>query len=383
MALHTAKSDAERDKRSMQAAFLRARHNFSQEEIGHVLGDLSQSYVSRLLSRAVEMGWLVTEMHFNERDISPELMQELRELTEPKRLSDLFKQVAGRTGSAMPNVRVFDSGSEASTAGAFDLRCRRFGKTAAGRIDELLRRSRAVGVTWGRTVSALIDGLVAAHRSYNLKEPITFAPVSAELIQLASPEYSSSLLAERLSNLVNGSSGERLRITGIPAYIPRRYDLQKSKAIREYLLDSASYRRIFSGDDPLVNQLDTLITSVGSSERPLGGAFGEVLTAGDISADELKSIIDGDIGGILVDRPGISADQQSKLNELNAMWTGITMANLNHIARRARQTGGVGVVAVAIGRERAGVIKELIRKEVLNELIIDWDLANSLERLMT
>lgn len=373
---------SERDRRAQQAAYLRARHNFSQEEIGKLLGGVSQSHVSRLLGHAAEMGWLVTELRFNDHGVSSEAMREIEHLLEPRRLVSRFDDIRSRTGRMTPNVRVFDSGSESPTVGAFDIRCRRFGRSAAGRLEELLRRSHAVGVTWGRTVSSLIDGLAATNRSYRGDRQVVFAPVSAELITLAAPDYSSTLLAARLNTLFNDGEGEKLRLGGVPAYIPRRYGAAKTQAIREYLLDAASYRRIFAGESPLVDRIDTVITSVGSSGRPLGGAMEEVLSAADVSAAELKSLIAGDVGGILIPRPGASKEDVRQVDELNGMWTGITRERLARIALRSPGIGGAGVVVAAIGRERAGIVAELIQLEMINELIIDWDLANALEKLM-
>jgi DNA-binding transcriptional regulator LsrR (DeoR family) len=370
---------SERDRRAQQAAYLRARHNFSQEEIAKLLGGVSQSHVSRLLAHATDMGWLVTELRFNERNLSAEAMREIQHLLEPRRLVARFEDIRKRTGRMTPSVRVFDSGSESPTSGAFDIRSRRFGRSAAGRLEELLRASSTVGVTWGRTVSSLIDGLAAANRSYRNDKEIIFAPVSAELITLAAPDYSSSLLAARLNNLLNNGEGEKLRLGGVPAYIPRRYQAAKAQAIREYLLDAASYRRIFAGENPLINRLDTVITSVGSADRPLGGAMEEVLSAADITAAELKALIAGDVGGILIPKPDLLADGVRQVDELNAMWTGITKEHLSRIAIRSAGVGGAGIIVAAIGRERAGVVSEMIRLEMINELIIDWDLANALE----
>lgn len=383
MSNHDEGSAKERDKRAQQAAYLRARHNFSQDEIGRLLGGVSQSHVSRLLTHATDRGWLVTELHFNERNISAEALREIQHLMEPRRLVARFEEIRMRTGRMTPNIRVFDSGSESPTSGAFEIRCRRFGRSAAGRLEELLRQSSAVGLTWGRTVSSLIDGLAATNRSHRPDKPIIFAPVSAELITLAAPDYSSSLLAARLNGLFNNGQGETLRLGGVPAYIPRRYDAAKAQAIREYLLDAASYRRIFAGDAPLINRIDTVITSVGSADRPLGGAMEEVLSAADISAAELKSLIVGDVGGILIPKPGIAAEKTRQVNELNAMWTGITKEHLSRLAMRAAGVGGAGVVVAAIGRERAAIIAEMIRLEMINELIVDWDLVNALEGVIS
>ncbi|MFB2552239.1 sugar-binding transcriptional regulator [Ensifer soli] len=383
MAGHDDGTVNERDKRAQQAAYLRARHNFSQEQIGRMLGGVSQSHVSRLLAHATDMGWLVTELHFNDRNVSAEAMREIQQLMEPRRLVDRFEEIRARTGRMTPNVRVFDSGSDSPTSGAFEIRIRRFGRSAAGRLEELLRQCSAVGLTWGRTVSALIDGLGATHRHHHPDRSFLVAPVCAELITLAAPDFSSSLLAARLNGLFNDGQGETLRLGGVPAYIPRRYEATKAQAIREYLLDAASYRKIFSGEAPLINRIDTIITSVGSVHRLLGGAMEEVVTAGDIPAAELKELIIGDIGGILIPKRGLPEDKVADVEALNAMWTGISRERLSRLAMRAGATGGAGVIVAAIGRERAAIIAELIRLEMINELIIDWDLANALEDLLS
>ncbi len=371
---------SERDRRAQQAAYLRAQHNYSQEEIGRLLGGVSQSHVSRLLAHAAEAGWLVTEMRFDDSSISPEVMRELRELLEPRRLVTILERIREKTGRIVPNVRVFDSGSDSPTAGAFEFRLRRFGRRAAGRLEELLRPSGTVAVTWGRTVNSLIDGLAAQNRTFHPERPPLFVPVTAELVTLAAPDYSSSLLAARLDALVNGGHGERLRMVGVPAFIPRRYDAAKTRAIREYILDTASYRRIFAGEAPLVSMLDMVITSAGSATRPLGGAMDELLSAAEISTGDLTRLILGDVGGILIPKPGLSSDDANLVEELNAMWTGITRQHLSRLALRASsRSGAAGIVLTAIGRERAEVVAGLIGLEMVNELIVDWDLADALE----
>lgn len=379
-ALHKTPS-SDRDRRAQQAAYLRAQHNYSQEEIGRILGGVSQSHVSRLLAHAAEAGWLVTEMRFDDRSVSPEVMRELREMLEPRKLAAILERIRTVTGRIVPNVRVFDSGSDSGTAGAFEIRLRRFGRRAAGRLEELLRHSTTVAVTWGRTVSSLIDGLAAQNRTFRPDRPPSFVPVTAELVTLAAPEYSSSLLAARLDTLVNGGQGERLRMAGVPAFIPKRYDTAKTRAIREYILDTASYRRIFAGEAPLVNLLDMVLTSAGSAVRPLGGAMDEILSAAEISETDLTRLIIGDVGGVLIPKPALSADDNRLVAELNAMWTGITRAHLSRLALRSGAPAGSagGVVVAAIGRERAEIVAGLINLEMVNELIIDWDLAEALE----
>lgn len=371
-----------RDTQALQAAYLRARHGLSQDDIRRHLGNVSQSHVSRLLSHAADMGWLETELRFCDTDLSPETLRDLQQLLEPRGLVEGLRRFCAAADSLMPEVRVFDSGSDSPTAGAFDLRSRRLGRSSAGRIKELLHRASLVGVTWGRTIGAIVDGLESGGRSQKRDYAVRFVPVTAELVTLASPNYSSTLLADRLNNHVEGEAEDRLLLGGVPAFIPRRYDPAKTQAIREYIHDAASYRRIFVGDDALVCRIDMFLTSVGSSGRPLGGALDEVLSAGDITESELRSLIAGDIGGILIPKPGLSRSDAELLSAINAMWTGITMAQLSQLAEKATRNDTPGVVVIAIGRERAEIVRELISQRLINQLVIDWDLAKALEELI-
>jgi DNA-binding transcriptional regulator LsrR (DeoR family) len=371
-----------RDQQALQAAYLRARHGLSQDEIRLHLGNVSQSHVSRLLAHATDRGWLVTELRFNDADLSPDVLRELQQLLEPRGLVEGLRKLGLSTGGLTPEVRVFDSGSDSPTSGAFDLRARRIGRSAAGRLTELLYRSTKVGVTWGKTVGAVVDGLEHAGRSLRKDRPVLFVPVTAELVTLASPDYSSTLLADRLNNSIGHGGGERLLLGGVPAFIPRRYDPAKTQAIREYIHDAASYRRIFVGKDALIDQIDMIITSVGSAERPFGGALSEVLSAADVSAERLRSLIAGDVGGVLIPKSGLSPGDAALLSEINMMWTGITMDHLLRLAAKATQNATPGVVVIAIGRERAGVVREMISQQLINQLIIDWDLAKTLEPLI-
>lgn len=371
--------ESARDVQALQAAYLRARHGLSQDEIRQHLGNVSQSHVSRLLAHATDKGWLEVELRFNDRDLPPEVMRDLQQLLAPRGLVEGLRKLTRTNGGFVPEVRVFDSGSDSPTVGAFDLRSRRLGRSAAGRLIELFQRSSIVGVTWGRTVGALVDGLETAGRRLGKDRPIQFVPVTAELLTLALPDHSSTLLADRLNTSVGNGNGERLLLGGVPAFIPRRYDDAKTQAIREYVHDAASYRRIFVGENALIRQMDTIITSVGSSERLVGGAQSEIISAGDISAAELRSLIAGDVGGVLIPKSGLSPGDAALLAEINAMWTGITMDHLSWLAGNAAQNGTPGVVVIAIGRERAEVIYEMISQHLVNQLVIDWDLANALE----
>lgn len=375
----TRRADPSRDTQAQKAAYLRAQHSMSQEEIGRVLGGISQAHVSRLLRRAEDMGWIVTELHFIDKDIPEDILEEIHRLMEPPGLTEAIQKIGQQSGHCIPGARVFDSGSSSPTPEAAEMRRRRFGRLAAGRLAELLQQSEVVGVAWGRTVNNLIEGLAGKHLISRDQKPIQFVPVCAELLGLAMPEYSSTRLADRLDDLINGGKGERLSLSGVPAYIPRRYKKEQASMVRQYVHDISSYQKIFSDKFPLMAKMDTLISSIGPPDLPVGGAISELLTAGGIKADKLQSLIIGDMGGVLIPHPSLSRSDSRLIDELNMMWTGVNYEHLEHIARQSEQdTRRSGNIVVAIGRDKAPALIEIIRLGLVNELLIDEDLEIAL-----
>jgi DNA-binding transcriptional regulator LsrR (DeoR family) len=372
------RADLSRDKQAQKAAYLRAQHNMSQEEIGGVLG-ISQAHVSRLLSRAGEMGCLVTELRFIEQGIPEETLEEIHQLLEPPAITDTIRKIGQQSGRFGPNARVFDSGTDSPTPEAAEMRRRRFGRSAAGRLAELLKQSDVVGVAWGRTVSNLIEGLDGKNLVSRELDPIQFVPTCAELLGLAMPGFSSTRLTERLIDLVNKGNGDRLSLSGVPAYIPRRYKKEQAAAVRQYVYDINSYQKIFRGKFPLASKIDTLLTSIGPPDQPVGGSVADLLTAAGIKAEKLQSLVIGDMGGVLIRQPTLDRSERRLINELNLMWTGLQYEHLEHIAREAAQNPRrTGNIVVAIGQDKAPVLIEIIRLGLVNEIIIDQDLARAL-----
>jgi DNA-binding transcriptional regulator LsrR (DeoR family) len=171
------------DERAQCAAYMRATHNMSQTEIGHVMGGLSQPHVSRLLAHAEKQNYLVIEQRFASELFSDEWIRQIDELLAPSGLTSDLNIYCKKAGIRAPQVRVFESGP-GNTAGALAQRRARFGRTAAGRLTELIEGSHIVGVAWGRTIKALSDGIAASRRPLNRSHHITFSPVCAELVSL-------------------------------------------------------------------------------------------------------------------------------------------------------------------------------------------------------
>ena len=192
------------DEQAQQAAYLRGQHKMAQDAISRILG-VSQPHVSRLLKRAEEKGWLYTESRFVEAGIPDENLAKIKQILAPKNLTKSLRMLARDANAPAPNVRIFDSAAKATTPEVLQFRRDRLGRSAAGRLDELLSQASIVGIAWGRMVSALIEGLANLNPKPRDQTRVQFLPVCAELTGQAMPEYSSSRLVERLDEIVNGN----------------------------------------------------------------------------------------------------------------------------------------------------------------------------------
>jgi DNA-binding transcriptional regulator LsrR (DeoR family) len=368
------------DERAQCAAYMRAIHNMSQVEIGHVLGGLSQPQVSRLLAHAERQNYLVIEQRFASELFSDGWIRQIDEMLAPSGMAADLNNYCQRAGIHTPRMRVFESGP-GNTEVALAQRRARFGRTAAGRLIELIEKSSNVGVAWGRTIKALTDGITASRQPLNKNRQITFSPVCAELVSLAHHGYSSSRLADILDEAFNKAPGQGPQLTGFPAYIPRHYDVEMRASIWRFISDTPGHHRVFSGPDALIHQMDMLISSIGSANTPVLGSFDELVLAGGLKANDLRQLVIGDLGGILVPKTGLSKAKQALIDDLNELWTGMKTEHVHAIAERAFADNRLsGVVVVAIQTERGDTAFELICRGLVNELILDQSAATQLQR---
>lgn len=371
------------DKRAQCAAYLRATHNMSQTEIGKVLGDLSQPQVSRLLAHAEQQNYLVIEQRFAREMFDDEWIREIEQLLNPPQLVDDLQRFCALNRVAFPGLRTFESGPGNTDVRLLQRRMR-FGKMAAGRIVELIEKSRIVGVAWGRTIRSVLDGIQASHLPLRATQHIEFAAVCAELVSLAQSGHSSSMLASALGGIFNSQPCERPQLTAFPAYIPARYDEAVRQSIWTYINDTAGYQRVFSGPDALIDRMDLMITSVGSSNSPIHGSFEELVKAGEVDAARLRKLVLGDLAGILIPRPDLAEADVRTIHQLNELSTGIRLDHVRAIAERGfARPDCAGVVVLALRSERAEIVLELVRQQLVNELIIDHTAARALQDLLS
>lgn len=367
------------EEQAQCAAYMRATHNMSQSEIGEALGGLSQPHVSRLLKHAEKRNFLVIEQRFAKELFDAEWIRKMDDLLAPSDLTASLDKYCIKEGVTRPRVSVLESGP-GNTDAALAQRRARFGRMASGRLIELIGGSNVVGVAWGKTVKSVVDGIMASRQPLDRSNQTVFAAVCAELVSLAQHGHSASRLADTLDELFNTAQEEAPQLTGFPAYVPRHYDETMQRSIRQFISDTPGYQRVFSGPEALVNRMDMLITSLGSSKSPVLGSFDELVQAAGIRANDLRQLVVGDVGGILLPRSGLSHAKAALVDELNGLWTGIKIGHLNAIADRAAENPEMaGVVVVALQAERGDTIFELIRRGLVNELIIDHMAAERLQ----
>jgi len=377
-----------KDLEAQQAAYLCAEHDLTQAEIGRLLGGLSQSRVSRLLKRAEDRGWLRRSYQFIPDRLSEERLAQLKDFVEPSSLIERLATVESSTGVRVRGVHVVDSGAGGTSTRSLATRLARFGRSAADPLAELISRSDVFAVTWGRTVSHVVDNLGPLLQGRIGQRPIRFVPVCGEPHERASERDTSSHLAERLHAVARSTAPLPPSLTGVAALIPRRYRGADLRSIRRFVEDAASYREVFGKTSPMIGHVDSLLTACGPSHHPMGFIYDELLKAGStpakkLTAAGLQRLVVGDLGGVLFPRPGLDARDRREVDDLNRMWTGAKLKHFERIARGATRSTHPGVIVVAMGGDdRAAILAEVIRYGLVNELIIDRTLSEALVKAL-
>jgi DNA-binding transcriptional regulator LsrR (DeoR family) len=396
----------ERDRKALAVAALRSQGK-NQKQIEAML-NIPQPEVSRLLAYAQgEKHWLRPANPVLTCD-DQRLLQEVHStyLSYQKIVSNLQGRglSPGRflAGVSLPYQHLLDRLQRLAPADGAVLRniavfwCKdgRFDEAAARRVAELLRQTQVLGVTWGRTLKKFVQLL----RRYLLHHrpalgPLRLVPLCGEpLKDRSNPlRYSSTHLAIQLNTLINGDASPPVpSLAGVPALIPSRFDDVQAQVIRQFLREVGGYTEIF-GDPagkrspplpPLVQQVDTILTSVGAAGGEQRGIFlQERISLKDFKEAELLRLVAGDIGGVLIPRQGLGDDERQKIQRMNAeKWTGVKQDDLERCAREALRNGRPGIVVLAIGAARREVVQRCVELNLVNELLVDQELAAELER---
>jgi hypothetical protein len=373
-------------KEILAVAYLSAQNYTAAQAIGilnqYGIGIESESAFSRRRKEAEKLGWLIHVVP--EEQFSQDLMAEIREMTSPRELVNKLKGLSPK----LKNVSVFYSGSEGTTSEDWDYRLKYHSPFAARRILRVLEQAQAqnVAVSWGHQVAAVAQATVsiASKRSVRV---MRFIPTAGEPFQGPTrwPERTSTAVVALLHRRFGDHERERpLSMAGVAAVLSDAYEANIRDAILQYISSLSDYRRIFLGagaEPPLISQVDTMLGSVASLGQGLTMYHAELAQIGGIPRERLTDLVEGDIAGILVKKvqAKLTAPQEEEFEKIRKSWTGIRTEHLLDISTRALATGKPGVVVVAIGRNKAAILLAALRMGLINELIIDHDLAEALK----
>jgi transcriptional regulator with XRE-family HTH domain len=386
----------------------------TQEQIAQRLGT-TREQVNRYLQRARQRGILRAQYEPLSEEMLDRVILDLN-YTDIEAVLQEFAERHRETneGRLLQSVTVVCEELPCNRQGSWDESLLRFGPLTAAKtkqyVKDLARSSSPIlGVAWGRTLRCVVDAVGPGDfAEVRGRSHVQCIPLWGEVWGPEIPEWkgtvftnrsqlSSSTLARDLEAKLKRRDGTRRRhsLEAVPVMLPR--ELAKHNAILfEYLTKVSAWGEIFgegSGETvsekekvqnvPLAEQLQLVLVGTGSSESP--GRFlspevlKNILTERD--ADRLLKLVYGDVGGVLMEKPGLSRSDQAFLDGISASWTGVREQHLRECAARASAGAGVGVVVYAIDRSRAEPILEAIRRGIVTHLVTEMGLAAELKRL--
>jgi len=282
---------------------------------------------------------------------------------------------------------------------------------AAVCVRQLLRRARRVGVMWGRSVHQLVDAIrTFDDRPISGATQIECIPLCGDptfLMNQRRLEYSASWLAGELERALRHPDQLRNQwpsLTNVPAYISRAAvsGLRRDRVgWSSFLHQIPGYEAILAKESAgrssprLADSVDTVIMGAGivaKTSKPWNPSEPSVTATGDfieeriqqekISKDDVAKLVYGDVGGWLLERPGLSVADRRLVEALNNGWTGLKERDLERIARGASEKGGPGAILIAFGSAKAELILEAARRGLVNQLFVDESLQHRLETLV-
>jgi hypothetical protein len=232
--------------------------------------------------------------------------------------------------------------------------------------------------------------------------PICGEPIGYTAAKL---QLSASSLAARIADAVNGP-GQRVRsLSAVPSFIPIDFKdettnggLSEVDVVKKLIGRIPAHAEIFGGGNskpggagarqPWIRRVSMILTSVGLNGMPFGQGSGDYLQAAGLTSSQVRGLATADISGVLLTRPAgeLTVADAALLRRIEAHWTGVSMRDLIQCAARARsrrkqQRADVGVVVVAVGKEKAAVVLDCMRRGIASHLVIDTDLEDRLIRL--
>ncbi len=363
------------DPEILAAAILRSRGAL-QASIAEALG-VSPATVTRMLDEAEANKWFNPNPAVLFRNVPPGLVDEANAYLAPSELGEKLRLAMGSEHRCHVSI-IRDKTTRAWNVGA------------AGAVVQQLIDAGVLGVSWGWAISGVVDGLermVMSPPRADGRTPVRPIPVCGDPIcaHKTRQEFSSTWLADCIDRVLNDDAAREAvpSLSAVFAYIPRAM-AKPSSGVREFLANSPGYSELV-GATPgggLFAKVDTLLTGIGipatSGPYSLGVFVRERAECEKIPEAEMSRLVFGDIAGVLIPRPNLSAADRKLVQSLNEGWTGLRLADIERCAREGRAKGRGGVIVVTQGKLKKDFILELLRLGLVNRLVVDGELADAL-----
>ncbi len=356
----------------------------TQEEIGRTL-KMNQAKVNRIL-KDHGATYIKTFKTFIENEGDPKgIMQLVQDRITRKDLQDQLSQEAKD-----PNfkLRVFTLPS-----GSPQWRLERFGILCAGYVKDLFSSSRYCGVTWGTHLDSLTNALKGFIINKPRRNKIEFIPLSGEPLGISPSYFSSSTLALRLNQIVNGNTkSEPFSLSAVPAFIsPMNLTPSELRGIWKMIGEVEAYQKVFgrplsknNPQRPKVEQLDMLLTSLGGGGVMLRYGDHEMIPKNVIEDTGLNQLALGDLGGVLIPK---DSSKKKAITQIQKRCTGLTMGHLQNCVNKAKNSKSKnkpkGVIVLALGEQKAELVLACIRLGLINQLLCCNALADKLWSFLT
>jgi hypothetical protein len=258
-----------------------------------------------------------------------------------------------------------------------------FGRGASEHLLALLSagESATVGVSSGPTLRHTLAALKLHSDELRLrKQELSILPLSGESLAHPGHPESSSELAADLHRLL-APNGNALSLRLVPAFVPPFVSENAKSAtdFKRYLAQIPDYQAVACGspDSPaLFDKVDTMITSVSSpSSACTQPPLREFLSYSKLTPADLDQLFVGEMGGVLIPKP----DAPPWAGLFQKLWTGITLDQIRKCAARRKSPG---VILYSVAETDASRVFELLRLNLVNELVVGKRLAATLEQLL-
>lgn len=255
-----------------------------------------------------------------------------------------------------------------------------FGAKAAPHLVDLLSQAAYVGVGWGRMVTAAVYGIRGAYDEppQRPKGPLGCVATVGGFVGMEKLHdvLSSSILARILSRALNDDDCNHVYpLHGVEAFVASYLGTEDEvEVVRKRTSHFPNYQAVFGGGGRAgkIDQLDAILTSCGDAHHYNSFWASELPKLG-LTAERLNALTRGNIGGVLIEREDLGAEDKALIADINRRWQGITLRHIQNCVQRVP-----GVILMALGHNKADVVLKCVELGLVSELIIDQDLAMTL-----